>query len=70
MVLSRAFTWNDLDALLEKAKVTRRSRIVQVAKKVAAQAKVDWPQLLKNAPENMQRAVAARLAGAVALVTG
>lgn len=66
----RAFTWSDLDALLEKAQVTRRSRIVQVAKKVAAQAKADWPQLLKNAPENMQRAVAARLAGAVALVTG
>jgi serine/threonine-protein kinase HipA len=66
----RAFTWEDLDTLLEKAKVMRRGRILQVAKKVAAHAKADWPELLKGAPENMQRAVAARLAGAVALATG
>lgn len=63
----RAFTWDDLDALLEKAKVLRRSRILRVAKNVAAQAKADWPKLLKDAPGSMQRAIAERLAGGVAL---
>jgi serine/threonine-protein kinase HipA len=63
----RAFTWGDLDALLAKAKVMRRSRILQVAKAVAAKAKSDWPELLKGAPANMQRAIAERLAGGVAL---
>jgi serine/threonine-protein kinase HipA len=65
----RAFTWDDLDALLEKAKVTRRSRALQLAKRVAAKAVADWPALLKGAPENMQRAISERLAGGVALAT-
>ncbi|WP_028102728.1 type II toxin-antitoxin system HipA family toxin [Pseudoduganella violaceinigra] len=64
----RAFTWNDLDALLEKAKVMRRGRILQVAKGVVAKAKADWPALLERAPESMRRAIAERLAGGVALV--
>ena len=65
----RAFTWDDLDALLEKAKVLRRGRILQVAKSVVAKAKADWPELLKAAPDSMQRAIAERLAGGVALVS-
>jgi serine/threonine-protein kinase HipA len=65
----RAFTWDDLDALLEKAKVLRRGRILQVAKSVVAKAKAHWPELLKAAPESMQRAIAERLAGGVALAS-
>lgn len=65
----RTFTWDDLDALLEKAKLLRRGRIVQVAKSVAARAKKDWPALLAGAPDNMRRAVTGRLAGGVALAS-
>jgi serine/threonine-protein kinase HipA len=69
--LNRAIdkTVRDLDALLEKAKVMRRGRILQVAKTVAARAKAEWPELLKGAPESMQRAIAERLAGGVALAS-
>ncbi|WP_305824885.1 type II toxin-antitoxin system HipA family toxin [Massilia brevitalea] len=63
----RAFTWDDLDALLEKAKVMRRGRIVQVAKNLVDKAKADWPELLRGAPDNMERAIAERLSGGVAL---
>ena len=63
----RAFTWNDLEALLEKAKVMRPKRITTVAKALVAKAKANWPALLEGAPENMQRSVLERLAGGVAL---
>jgi serine/threonine-protein kinase HipA len=63
----RAFTWNSLDVLLERAKVMRRNRVIAVAKSVVAKAKADWPSLLNEAPDNMQRAVMERLAGGVAL---
>ncbi len=63
----RAFTWDDLDALLEKAKVMRRKRIITVAKAVVAKAQAHWPALLQGAPDNMRRAVLERLAGGVAL---
>lgn len=65
----RSFTWDDLDALLEQARVVRRGRIVQVAKGVAAKAKQAWPALLEGAPANMRRAISERLAGGVALAT-
>ena len=63
----RAFTWDDLDALLKNSNVLRRGRILQLAKSLVAKAKRDWPELLKGAPENMQRAIAERLAGGLAL---
>lgn len=63
----RAFTWHDLDLLLQQAKVLRRGRILQLAKEVAATAKATWPALLTGAPASMQRAIAERLAGGVAL---
>lgn len=66
----RAFTWDDLDALLVKAKVMRRKRIITVAKAVVAKAQAHWPALLQGAPDNMQRAVLERLAGGVALAQG
>ena len=63
----RAFTWDDLDALLDSARVMRRARIVHLAKRVVAKAKAVWPALLEGAPANMQRAISERLAGGVAL---
>ncbi|ALK96238.1 regulator [Massilia sp. WF1] len=63
----RAFSWSDLEALLAKAKVERPQRVLQVAKGVVANAKADWPELLKGAPDDMARAVSERLAGGVAL---
>jgi serine/threonine-protein kinase HipA len=64
----RAFTWDDLASLLRQAQLPRVSRVLQVAKAVVAQAKTSWPELLKSAPETVQRAVSERLAGGVALV--
>ncbi|MGK5027342.1 type II toxin-antitoxin system HipA family toxin [Janthinobacterium sp. RB2R34] len=65
----RAFTWDDLDALLAKARVMRRGRIVQVAKSVAIKARQTWPELLKQAPDSMWRAINERLSGGVALAS-
>jgi serine/threonine-protein kinase HipA len=66
----RAFTWSDLDDLLRRADVPRRSRLIQVAKKLVRQAQADWPALLKAAPDNMRSAVSERLEGGVALAQG
>jgi len=66
---ARGFTWDDLDALLAKAKVMRRGRIVQVAKSVATKARQAWPELLEQAPASMRRAITERLSGAVALAS-
>lgn len=63
----REFTWDDLDALLAKARVMRRGRIVQVAKSVVTKARQTWPELIEQAPTSMRRAIAERLSGGVAL---
>ena len=65
----RAFTWDDLDALLAEAKVMRRGRILQVAKSVATKARAKWPELLKEAPDSMRRSINERLSGGVALAS-
>jgi serine/threonine-protein kinase HipA len=66
----RRYTWSDLDDLLLRADVPRRSRLIQVAKKLVRQAQADWPALLKAAPDNMRSAVTERLEGGVALAQG
>jgi len=66
----RKFAWSDLDDLLLRADVPRRSRLIQVAKKLVRQAQADWPALLKAAPANMRNAVTERLEGGVALAQG
>jgi serine/threonine-protein kinase HipA len=66
----RAFSWSDLDDLLRRADVPRRSRLIQIARKLVRQAQADWPALLKDAPQNMRSAVTERLAGGVALAQG
>jgi serine/threonine-protein kinase HipA len=63
----RAFTWDELDSLLQQAQIPRRSRVLQVAKRLAKQATATWPELLDSAPDNVRRAVTERLAGGVAL---
>ena len=63
----RAFTWDDLEALLRRARILRPGRVVQVAKTTIKQAKADWPRRLKDAPPSMQAAVTERLAGGVSI---
>ena len=64
-----AFTWTDLDALLQRAGLRRRSRLVQVAKDLAKQAKADWPALLRDAPDSVRASIMHRLQGGVALTS-
>lgn len=61
----RAFTWNDFESLLKKAQLQRRSRLLQVAKETVGQAKADWPALLKDVPDSVQKSVTERLNGGV-----
>ena len=61
----RAFTWNDFESLLKKAQLQRRSRLLQVAKETVGQAKADWPALLKDVPDGVQKSVMERLNGGV-----
>lgn len=65
----RGFTWEDLESMLQSARILRRSRIVQVAKKVVSEAAAIWPSLLKDAPRSMRDSVIERLNGGVALTT-
>ena len=61
----RAFSWDDLEALLLQARVPRRNRLMQVARQTVKQAQAVWPALLDAAPANMRDAVVERLQGGV-----
>ncbi|MDO8300371.1 type II toxin-antitoxin system HipA family toxin [Lacisediminimonas sp.] len=61
------FSWDDLEDLLKRARIQRRSRLIQVAKGVIKQARADWPALLQDAPDNMRRSIMGRLAGGIQL---
>jgi serine/threonine-protein kinase HipA len=63
----RAFTWDDFAALLKQAGLLRPSNVLRKCKILVAQAKADWPALLKDAPPAVQRSVKERLAGSVSL---
>lgn len=63
----RAFTWEDLEALLKSAGLLRVPRHMALLRDVAAQAQARWPALLDAAPASVARAVRERLAGGVAL---
>ncbi|HRL22561.1 MAG TPA: HipA domain-containing protein [Alcaligenes sp.] len=63
----RQFSWNDLEALIRKAGVSRASHYVRLARERVRQAQAQWPALLKDAPESMQRSVMERLQGGLAL---
>jgi serine/threonine-protein kinase HipA len=61
----RAYTWDDLEALLRLARVTRVSHLMKVAKTTVQMAKDVWPSLLKEAPESVSRSIVQRLNGGV-----
>lgn len=63
----RALSWDDLAQLMHTAKIERISALLQHAKRLVAKAKADWPELLKSAPETVQRSVTERLNGGVRL---
>jgi serine/threonine-protein kinase HipA len=63
----RRFSWDDLDSLLQRARVPRRSRLLQVARTTVKQAQAAWPALLGEAPSNVRDAVTERLNGGVEL---
>jgi serine/threonine-protein kinase HipA len=65
----RAFTWDDFAALLKQAGLLRPSNVLRKCKILVAQAKADWPALLKDAPPAVQRSVNERLAGGVSLAS-
>jgi serine/threonine-protein kinase HipA len=65
----RAFTWDDLAALLKQAGLLRPSNVLRKCKILAAQAKADWPALMSDAPQAVQRSVKERLAGGASLAS-
>jgi serine/threonine-protein kinase HipA len=63
----RAFTWDDLSALLKQAGLLRHSAILRKCKDSVRVAQSDWPMLLKDAPPAVRRSVLERLRGGVSL---
>lgn len=63
----RAFSWDDLEALLASAGLLRVRRLVALARDTVKEAKAKWPAVLRDAPDNVRTSVEARLAGGVAL---
>jgi len=63
----RAFDWAQFEALLKAARLLRVSRHLQLARETVRQAQSEWPALLGDAPEAMQRSILERLGGGVAL---
>jgi len=62
-----AFTWDDMDTLLTAAKVTRKSRLMKIAKDTVRKAKEVWPEIIVGAPESVRECITARLNGGVAI---
>lgn len=63
----RAFTWAQLESLLESAGLLRRSVVLRHCKALVQAAQADWPALLAEAPKNVRVEVTDRLRGGVAL---
>lgn len=63
----RAFTWANLQQLLQVAGIQSHARVLNQAKKVVTKAKKTWPQVLQTAPEPVRLAVMERMAAGVAL---
>ncbi|MBF5005824.1 type II toxin-antitoxin system HipA family toxin [Diaphorobacter caeni] len=63
----RALRWGDMETLIKSAGLLRAPRHISLLKEVVAQAKAQWPTLLRDAPSAMRETVLARLAGDVAL---
>ena len=63
----RAFSWDDMEALIKSAGLLRAPRHLALLREQVQLAKREWPKHLLQAPPAMQRAVHERLAGGVAL---
>jgi serine/threonine-protein kinase HipA len=63
----KQFTWNDLEALLTRARVSRVSRLMSIAKQTVKRAQEVWPELLQTAPTTMRLTILERLTGGVEL---
>ncbi|QHE87130.1 type II toxin-antitoxin system HipA family toxin [Hydrogenophaga sp. BPS33] len=65
----RAFTWAQLEALIESAGLLRKGVVLRHCKALVQAAQADWPALLTDAPASVREEVHARLRGGVALTT-
>ncbi|NLY28130.1 MAG: type II toxin-antitoxin system HipA family toxin [Alcaligenaceae bacterium] len=61
--------WQDLEGILAKAGILRRSRVIQLAKSRARQAQADWPILLRDGPVAMRQEIERRLKGGLSLTS-
>jgi serine/threonine-protein kinase HipA len=62
-----ALEWDDLQALIARADVPRKSHLVRLARETVKMAKAKWPAVLRDAPANLRQSIEKRLAGGVAL---
>ncbi len=60
-------SWEDVEGLVKVGGLRRTSNLLRQCKALVAQAKADWPAMLKDAPPAKAKEVMARLAGKVAL---
>jgi len=63
----RAFTWDQLGSLIERAGLLRKAVVLRHCRDLVKAARADWPALLADAPRNVRDEVGARLQGGVAL---
>jgi serine/threonine-protein kinase HipA len=63
----RAFSWDDLAALIGSARLLRPSAVMKQCRDLVREAQARWPAILKEAPGNVRTSVTERLNGAVAL---
>jgi serine/threonine-protein kinase HipA len=62
-----AMSWDDVEGLMKVGGLRRTSNLLRQCKALMAQAKAEWPAMLKEAPPAMASEVMARLDGKVAL---
>jgi serine/threonine-protein kinase HipA len=63
----KVFSWEDLEALLKMARVSRVQRLMAIAKQTVKLAQDKWPALLLTAPDNMRESITERLHGGVCI---
>lgn len=63
----KVLQWDDLESILKAAGLLRVDRKLAIAKDLVLKAKAEWPDLLKDAPENVMESITERLNGEVAL---
>jgi serine/threonine-protein kinase HipA len=64
----RAFTWEDLEDLVNQAKLLRPAAVLKQCRDAIKEAQAKWPAILQElAPENMRTCVVERLNGGVKL---